>query len=299
MEKFDATHRLRAYLAMKRAQRLRMLLFLVLAFALPAYANNPPQPDGLFSVLLIFPIVILGARFAGLARAPKSASARIIGGIAVGVLCTLLLTVGTLLGALVALGILAYAILRGTQIFRRGQSAKRAVIGAAVMAFAVFAFVDYWVSIVSFYSPEAAAEASAVAGVRSLSIAESEFAKRGQSDPTPSRVGTLKDLRDAKLIDDTFSNGRIRKGYRYGEFVDPEKEQFIFYAIPAPELKPGSSHGYLVPGTSLLKSIQGVDHEEGTGYRSFAVDKTGVVRYAIRTRTGPVTREEVNTWTPL
>jgi hypothetical protein len=174
------------------------------------------------------------------------------------------------------------------------------VIGAAVMAFAVFAFVDYWVSIERFYSPEAAAEASAVSGVRSLSIAESELAKRGQSDHTPSKAfGTLNDLRSAKLIDDTFSNGRIRKGYRYGEFVDPAKGQFIFYSIPVPELKPGSSHGYLVPGTSLLKSIQGVDHEEGTGYRSFAVDETGVIRWAIRTRTGPVTREEVNGWAPL
>jgi hypothetical protein len=136
-----AARRRWVYLAMKRTQRFRMLLLLVLAFALPAYANNPPQPNGLFSVLLIFPIVILGARLAGLAQAPKSASAKIIGGIAIGVLCTLLLMVGTLLSALVALGILVYAILRGTQIFRRGQSANRAVIGAAVMAFGVFAFV--------------------------------------------------------------------------------------------------------------------------------------------------------------
>jgi hypothetical protein len=277
-----------------------MLLFLVLGFALPAYANNPPQPDGLFSVLLIFPIVILSARLAGLARAPKSASARIIGGIAVGVLCTLLLMAGTFLGALVALGVLVYAILRGSQIIRRGQSGKRVVIGAVVMAFAVFAFIDYWVSIVSFYSPEAAAEASAVSGVRSLSIAESEFAKSSQGGHVPAgAVGMLKDLENAKLIDGSFSNSQLRKGYRYGEIVDSAKGQFLFYAIPAPELKPGSSHGYLVPGTSLLKSIQGVDHEEGTGYRSFAVDETGVIRTSIRTRTGSVTREEIAIWAPL
>jgi len=277
-----------------------MPLFLLLAFALPAYANNSPQPDGLFSVLLIFPIAILGARLAGVVQVPKSASARVIGGIAVGVLCTLLLMAGTLLGALVALGILVYAILRGSQIIRRGRSAHRAAIGAVVMAFALFAFVDYWVSIVSFYSPEAAAEMSAVSGVRSLSIAESEFAKRSQSGNAPSgAVGMLKDLENAKLIDGSFSNSQLRKGYRYGEIVDPAKGQFLFYAIPAPELKPGSFHGYFVPGTSLLKSIRGVDHEEGTGYRSFAVDETGVIRWAIRTRTGPVTREEVQQWPPL
>ena len=32
---------------------------------LPAWANNPPQPDGLFSVLLIFPLAILGFKLAG------------------------------------------------------------------------------------------------------------------------------------------------------------------------------------------------------------------------------------------
>lgn len=300
MESVDATHCLNAHIAMTPAQRFRMLLLLLLTFAEPAYANNPPQPDGLFSVLLIFPIAILGTRLAGVVRKQKSLSTRIIGGIAVGVLCTLLLMAGTEIGALVALGVLVYAIVRGSQIVRRGQSANRTLIGVVVMAFAVFAFVDYWASIVSFYSPEAAAEANAVFGVRSLSIAESEFAKRGQSEHTSSKaLGTLKDLENAKLIDDRFSNGRIRKGYRYGEVVDPAKGQFLFYAIPAPELKPGSFHGYFVPGTSLIKSIRGVNHEEGTGYKSFAVDETGVIRSAIRTHTGPVTREEVNGWTPL
>jgi len=101
-----------------------------------------------------------------------------------------------------------------------------------------------------------------------------------------------KDLENAKLIDDIFSNDRIRKGYRYGEVVDLAKEQFLFYAIPAPELKPepGSNHVDFVSGASLLKSILGGRHEEGTGYRSFAVDETGVICWSIRTRTGPVTR---------
>ncbi len=296
----DAADRLRAYLAMSRTRRFRLLLFLLLAFALPAYANNPPQPDGLFSVLLIFPIVILAGRLAGLAPVPKSASARIIGGIAVGILCALLLMVGTILGAAVALGVLVYAIVRGSQIIRRGRSVNLAVIGAIVMAFAVFAFADYWASIVSFYSPEAAAESSAVSGMRSLNMAESEFAKRSQSGHAPSSaVGSLNDLENAKLIDESFSNGQLRQGYRYGEVVDSTKGQFLFYAIPAPELKPGSFHGYFVPGTSLIKSIRGVTHEEGTGYRSFAVDETGVIRSTVRTQTGPVTREEAEHWSPL
>lgn len=282
---------------MKRANRLWVLVSLILAFVVPAYANNPPEPDGLFSVLLIFPIAILGARLAGVVPAPKNAWARIIGGIAAGVLCTLLLMVGTFLGALVALGVVAFAIVRGSQIIRRGQNANRAVVGAVVIAFAAFAFVDYYVSIVNFYSPMAAAESAAVSGIRSLSIAESDFVKR---DHVPSKAfGTLSDLQAAKLIDGTFSNGQNRKGYRYGEIVDPAKVRFLFYAIPAPGMKPRNANGYLIPGTSLLKSVLGVHAEEGTGDRSFAVDETGVIRCSIRTQTGPVTREEAQGWPVL
>ncbi len=112
-------------------------------------------------------------------------------------------------------------------------------------------------------------------------------------------VLTILAFLNAKLIDDTFSAGQIRKGYRYGDVVDPAKGQFLLYAIPAPELKAGSDHGNFVPGTSLIKSILGKTHEEVTGYRSFAVDETGVIRWAIRTHTGPVTREEVDGWAPL
>jgi len=282
---------------MTRAQQFRLLLILLLAFAPPAYANNPPQPDGLFSVLLIFPIAILGARLAGVVPEPKRRLGIIVG-MAIGVLSTMLLMAGTALGVLAALGVLVYAIVRGGEIIRRGRTARRSVIGTVVMAFAVLAFLDYYVSIMSFYPSSALSEARAVSGVRSLNMAESEFAKRGQSDNSPSGAfGTLKDLESAKLIDDAFSNGRIRKGYRYGEIVDPVKEQFFFYAIPAPELKP--DHYNFVPGASLLKSILGGRHEEGTGYRSFAVDETGLIRWAIRTRTGPVTREEAHQWPSL
>lgn len=300
MANADATLGVRAYLSVKWAQRFRMLLFLFLAFALPAYANNPPQPDGLFSVLLIFPVVILGARLAGAASQPKSMWARISRGIAVVSSTTVFLMVGTLLGMVVALGVLVYAIVRGIQIIRQGRGVNRVAIGAVVMVFAVLSFVDYCVSIMSYYPSSAIAESNAVSGLRSLKIAESEFARSGHSDQTPSGiVGTLKDLKNTKLIDDTFSTGRIRKGYRYGEVVDPLKEQFLFCAAPVPELRSASDHVNLVPGASLLKAVLGTGHEEGTGYRSFAVDETGVIRWSMRTRTDPVTREEAQQWAPL
>lgn len=41
------------------------LMWFLFAGALPAYANNPPAPDGMFSLILIFPVVIVGWRWAG------------------------------------------------------------------------------------------------------------------------------------------------------------------------------------------------------------------------------------------
>jgi len=285
---------------MTSSERILACLLVVLGFAIPAHANNPPEPDGLFSVLLIFPVVILGCRFAGLALKKKGLATRIITWLAVAFCSVVFLGAGTIIGAFAALLILSYAVVRAIQIMKRGQNAHRAVIGGLVIAFSAFAFVNYWASIVSFYSPVAAAESNAISGLRSLSSAESESAKRGLRDHASSKTpGSLSDLQAAKLIDGTFSTSQIRKGYRYGEIVDPTRGQFVFYAIPAPEMKPRYANGYLVPGTSLLKSIRGVHAEEGTGERSFAVDETGVIRWAIRTQTGPVTREEAQSWPAL
>ena len=46
-------------------QILLLLLWCLFAGAVPAYANNAPQPDGLLTLILIFPVAILGFRLAG------------------------------------------------------------------------------------------------------------------------------------------------------------------------------------------------------------------------------------------
>jgi hypothetical protein len=278
-----------------------MLSFMLLAFALPAYANNPPQPDGLFSALLIFPIVILGARLAGVVAVQESRATRILGGVAVAILAIVFLGAGTFIGAFVALAVVIYAFVRGGRIMRRGQGAKRLVIGAVVMAFALFAFLDYIVSLNNYYPSLAIYESSAIYGLRALKTAEDEFIQPTDSHRPPSPAyGAIQELERAKLVDDTFSAGQIRKGYRYGELLDPARKQYLFYAVPATELKPASSQVAFVPGSSLLTAIFGRrQKQEGTGIRSFAIDETGVIRSAIRTQTGPVTREEAQHWPPL
>jgi hypothetical protein len=279
---------------MTSSERTFVLLLVVLGFAIPAHANNPPQPDGLFSVLLIFPVVILGCRLAGLALKPKRLATRIISWIAVAVCSLFFLGAGTIFGAFAALVVLIYAVTRSVQMIQKGQNPKRSLIGFLVITFSLFALVDYWLSITFAYpSPEAAAESAAVSGLRSLSTAESEFAKLNRG------TGTLKDLENAKLIDSTFSDGRVRKGYRYREFVDSAKTEYVFYAIPVPELRHRGSPAEVLPGFSLIRFIFRIPQREGTGFRSFSVDRTGVIRESMRPDTEPLSQDTASKWEPL
>jgi hypothetical protein len=278
--------------AMRPFRQTGCVLLLLLAVALPVYANNPPQPDGLFSALLVLPAVILGARLACVTPRPRKLITKIIVGVVVFVVATVFLATGTAVGALAALCVLVYAIVKAIHIAQQGSGKKRFLIAAAVGVFAAFAFADYYASIMTAYPSAATFELSAVAHLRSLYAAELEYKLREQ------RVGTMKDLENARLSND-FSGGRVIRGYRFGEFVDQARKDFLFYAIPAEELTPGRSQLNVVPGASLIKSIFGPRVDQQTGVRSFSVDSTGVFRSAIRKNAGSVTEEEARQWAPL
>ena len=44
----------------KKLEIATWLGWFLLAGTLPAFANNPPAPDGMLSILLLFPMAILG-----------------------------------------------------------------------------------------------------------------------------------------------------------------------------------------------------------------------------------------------
>ena len=101
---------------MKRKIRVAAWLgWFVLAGALPAYANNPPAPDGMLSIILIFPVAILGFRLAGAQLTSKEMKWRPVRIIYLA-LCTLATFAGTVVGGLAMLILVIYAMLRGGQI---------------------------------------------------------------------------------------------------------------------------------------------------------------------------------------
>jgi len=279
---------------LSKVLRERFFLFFLVfaAFSLPAYANNPPQPDGLFSVLLIFPVAILGARLAGVVRQPKKLSVRIFAGLAIGTV-VVFLAAGTILGFFATVVVLFYAIARAAQIIGQGQGAKRFLIGSAVVVFALFALVDYSVSIVGGHKSSALYEYAAEMRVRRLGEAEQQFVASGPHNPE-----TMKDLEAAKLIRNAPIAGQTLEGYRFGEILGDDSKHFLFYAVPAPDRKPEGAGPEVVPGTSLIKALLHRE-DQGTGRMSFAVDETGKMRRAIRGSSLSVTPEEVTHWEPV
>ena len=164
------------------------------------------------------------------------------------------------------------------------------------MVLALFAFIDYYVSIVSDYTSPSAYEYMAESHLWRLSEAEKQFAESRRDTAGETSFGTMKDLETGHLIQSAPASGEILEGYLFGEILDTEKKHYVLYAVPAPQLKLDQPD--FVPGASLFKRILGTRNTQRTGHYSFAVDETRQIRRAIRNRSGPVTREEVMQWPP-
>lgn len=275
-------------------RRTGLVLGLVAFGALPAYANNPPRPDGLLSLILIFPVAILGFHLAGAAYTDKQRKWRLVRGFFLGV--AVLFTAGGTEIALIPLVILlAYGVQRGAQIIQRGQGKKRVLIGSLVLLWVLFAVGDYMISLnvsTRFY----AYESSAVGGMRALQTAETTFKQSPGPDRTPLNLyGSLEDLRKAQLIDDIFLNHRTRYGYRYSLILEPSRQQFLAYAVPEEYLPRTTQWRAFVPGGSWVDALR----PRRGATRSFAVDETGIIRAADLGASRPVTRQEAQKWPPL
>jgi hypothetical protein len=268
--------------------------FLV-AGASPAYANNPPAPDGMLSVLLIFPVAILGFRLAGAQLTSKEMKWRPVRIIYLA-LCAFVTFAGTAVGGLAMLLLVIYAMLRGGQAMSRGHGKKRFALGAAVILFAPLAGFNYALS-TSNWSSVATAEASGAGGMRAIVTAQITFKAAAMLDANKNGIpefGTLAELQQAGLVSDS-SVTRPSSSYRYvleltGDPTRDEKEYFL-YATPK---KYGSSSS----GISL--SLLNLWWPRPTqARRTFAADETGVIRWADLGGSHPVTREEAQKWQPI
>ena len=194
------------------------LLWFVAAGALPAYANNPPAPDGMFSLILIFPVAIFAFRWAGgeFTDKEKEKRRRITKGILLG-LSTLVAGAGTEIGAAAMLVLLTYGLLRGGQVMRRGQCKKRFAIGSGVLLFTLFACSDYLLSTSNY---PVSWESRAVTTLINIVSAETTFKSAAKLDANKNEVGEYGSLTWLKLVASVAIRRRwtisVRAGPRCG-----------------------------------------------------------------------------------
>jgi hypothetical protein len=281
-------------------QKISFVFLLILSCALPASANNPPQPDGIFSILLIFPVILIGMRLAGVRADPKSKMRLVVTGLLLAVAFIITLA-GDEVGAFGLLAILVYGLIRGGQIMRRAKGRKAWAVGAIVVLWVLFASADYFASVMS-YAPSdiAVKESLAVSRLRKLSTAESAFAKEhSSSSPAQSSYATSAELHKEGRIDYTLESGQVWNGYQYGEILEPTRRHILFYALPTQTQPSKRQWRWMIPGASLFSGFLGKRQSDGTGIRSFGVDETGIIRWYVRPTETPVTREEFMRWEEL
>ena len=281
---------------MKRCEKILWILCFIAAGVLPAHANNPPQPDGLFSILLIFPIVIVGLRLADV-RLPQASRGWTVFKVIVLVISAVLSAAGDEVGLLGLVVLFSYGLRRGIQIITRGLGPRRVWVGSVVILWVLFAVTNYYASLMG-VSAIAVSESGAVTGLRTLHDAEDAFRKTlGTYGKPAGHYATLEELNRANLIDDSFLGGRDRKGYRFFEILPQTKERFVFYAMPV--RYPASSFRNLVPGGSLLIALHLLEQPRATAVRAFAVDESGLIRYSLGVESPPTMRQEVENWKEL
>ena len=269
-----------------------MLVWFLLSDPPAAYANNPPAPDGMLSIILLFPVAIYGFLFAGAKLTEKERKWKPVRGIVLGA-SAVLMAAGTGIAILPTLILLGYGLLRGAQAMARGQGAKRFAIGSGMILFTLLAVANYMASLTTLPSTMNT-HAIAAGEVRSIVTAEMEFRANAKLDVNKNGIpefGTLTQLQQAGLLPDNYATPNPRSGYHHVLVLadDPARNEKEFFLYSTPKSY-GESPGV---GISLLKAL----HPRATGgFRTFSADETQVLRWADLGGSRPVTREEAQKW---
>jgi len=269
-----------------------LLLWCFFAGAVPAYANNPPQPDGMLTLILIYPVAILGFRLAGAKPSEKQRKWRVATGLLLA-LCTLLTLGGTELALIPLLIILGYGIRRGVQVMVRGQGKKRMAWGCIIIMFTLFAIANYFASL-NYHLQGPSVERIALVNLRVINDAEQKFQSNGASGANNNgtgEYGSLEQLHKAGLLDDLLWERLQGPFYRYvvvltGDGARNEKQYFV-YAAPA---------HYGDPPMTVLSLVRAFLPSLPYARRTFACDETGVIRAADLGGSREVTSAEAEKW---
>ncbi len=116
---------------MQRAGRLLGLTLLLLAVALPAWANNPPRPDGVLYLLLVFPVALVARYLAGVEAPKRRPPDRIVRAVCF-TFVVLFSAIGSAFGLIAMLIVVGYGLTRTVEILRGGEGSKRLALASLV-----------------------------------------------------------------------------------------------------------------------------------------------------------------------
>lgn len=276
---------------MNRARRNTLLLFYFLfAACLPAYANEPPAPDGMLSLMMIIPVAILGLRLAGAKLPPRGKAERILTGLALGF--SILFCAAGAGGAIFALAgwvfLLGYGIWRGAQALKHGMGWRRFAAGFAVILFTPLAFADYFASLNWYYYTTRHLEVRAVTRLYTIRNAQQQF------QISAGKFGTLDGLIKAGFLEGPRTVANLARGYQIVEVRsdDPVRAGKEYFVYASPE-NYGSSGPPVLPGSSLWEALR---PPKPRSVRTFTLDESGVIRAADLGRARAVTRQEAQKW---
>ncbi len=278
----------------KKLEIAGWLSWLFAAGALPAYANNPPQPDGMLSILLIFPVAMLAYRFAGAKLTEKEQGRRFLSGLGLGV-CFFLTLGGTEIAIIPLLILLYYGVRRGVLACVRGQGWKRFALGATGVLFTFFAVANYLASL-NYYPSVTITEATGVGRVRNLATAQETFKSARTLDQNKNGVGeygNFEQLKKAGLLDPNWELRGPNNAYQYALILSGERghdeKEFFAYATP-------TNYGDVHWTLSLIGAMR---PQPRYAKHTFAVDESGIIRAADLGGSRAVTREEAQKWPPI
>lgn len=281
----------------KKLATAAWLGWFVVASAIPALANNPPAPDGMLSIILLFPVAIFGFRLAGAQLTEKERKWKILRGVFLGV-AALMTAAGTGIAIIPLLILLCYGLLRGGQAMARGQGGKRFAIGSGMILFTLFAVANYLASLN--YTPGAArSESSAVGAIRTIVTAEITYAADKKLDVNHNgapEYGTLEQLRQAGLIPDSYLTPESPGNYQLVVTLsgDPARNEKEFFVCATPRL-----YGEPASWVVTLSLIQAFRSRRQYGFRTFAADESGIIRFADLGGARTVTRDGAQKWKPI
>lgn len=269
---------------------------LLLAGAAPAFANNPPAPDGAFSLLLIIPVIIIASRLAREQRAKKSWKSRLLTGLVLGV-AILFSLAGTEIGFGAMLIVAVFGLWRGVEVMRQGQGAKRFGLGAAVVMFSLLATANYVAAL--YYPLSASPEARAVSAIRSIVTAEINYAAGKKLDANHNGIpeyGTIEQVLPAYLVHSYYLSPESPGGYDFAVLLsgDPVRDEKEFLVVATPR-----NYGKPVNSALRFSLIRAFRPTRRSSLRSYAVDETGVIRFADLGGARADTREETRKWEKL